>query len=233
MLAACAASPAADPDRVATRVAEGLAVARTLTAVAQAEVTQSPAIATSERSATLAPVPTVTPALLPTAAPTAAPRPTVPPQPANTPLPEDPTVPGFGTPNGLLGMIVLPGYQGPLDVPVFHDTIVFRLKVSDPAYGSSDGAGIRSVIMSIDSPNGTVYNRTEEHAAYCVFGNPSDSSICDVWRFSEHQNQWPDGTAVCTGQYQGSMNVETDDPAKSGAFWGFNFSIAGDYPPCS
>jgi hypothetical protein len=129
---------------------------------------------------------------------------------------------------------MLPGYRGPRDVPVFHDAIVFRLKVNDPAFGNSDGDGIKSVTMSIDSPQGQVHSRTEEHAAYCVFGNPSDSPQCDVWRFAEHNNQWPDGTPVCAGDdlYQGNMTVEANDPTKSGAFWGFNFKIAGNYPPC-
>jgi hypothetical protein len=150
----------------------------------------------------------------------------------SAPLKDDPTGPGFGTPNGLKGVITLPGYKGPLDFPVFRDAIVFRLKVFDPAFGNSDGAGIKSVTMSIDAPNGQVHSRTEKNAAYCVFGNPSDSSQCEAWRFSKHNNQWPDGTPVCAGTYQGNMTVETDDPAKNGAFWGFNFEIAGDYPTC-
>lgn len=240
-----------EPDRVGTRVAEDLAVARTLTAVAQnssapTQIAQAstptvnvPALA--QPSPTLAP-PTDTPlpptathaAILPTrrpSTPTLAPPTSAPVVP--TPIEDDPTTPGFGTTNGLEGMIILPGYQGPRDVPVFHDAIVFRLKVSDPAFGNSDGAGIKAVTMSIDSPNGQVHSRTEQSPAYCVFGNPTDSPQCDVWRFSKHNNQWPDGTPVCAGgHYQGNMNVETNDPAKSGAFWGFNFEIAGDYPPC-
>ncbi len=237
VLAACSgAAGEPGPDRVSTRVAEDLAVAHTLTAVAQNSnaPTQIAQVSTPIVAASAMPVPSPTPIpptdtpLPPTAAPAL---------PAQTPvvaapLEDDPTGPGFGTPNGLEGTITLPGYQGPLDVPVFRDAVVFRLKVHDPAFGNTDGAGIKSVTMSIDAPNGQVHSRTEQNAAYCVFENPSDSPQCEVWRFSEHNNQWPDGASVCAGTYQGNMTVETDDPAKSGAFWGFNFEIAGDYPPC-
>lgn len=252
-LAACGGT-AGEPalDRVGTRVAEDLAVARTLTAVAQnssapTQIAQAstPAVAapTMLASSPTAIPPTETPisvtptntAISPTRRPPT--RTLAPPAPAPvvpTPLEDDPTTAGFGTPNGLQGTIILPGYQGPHDLPVFRDAIVFRLKVIDPAFGDTDGAGINAVSMSIDTPNGqTVQNRTEGNPAYCVFGNPSDSPHCDVWRFAEHNNQWPDGTPVCVGgPYQGNMTVETKDPAKSGAFWGFNFEIAGDYPPC-
>ncbi len=243
LLTACAASSAAEPDRVATRVAEDLAVARTLTAVAQVGITPAPDIATSEPSDTPAaldtpaPLPTATTAPLATDAPTAAPPtaapPTVPPPPTNTPLPEDPTVPGFGDPHGLIGQIVLPGYSGPVNPPVFTDRIVFRLKVYDPDKGRQDGAGIISVDMSIVDPSGkTVQSRTERTAGYCVFGGGEPN--CVIWNFHEHNNAWPDGTPVCTGDnYQANMNVHAADANKDGAFWGFNFSISGDYPPCS
>jgi hypothetical protein len=251
LLAACGGAPGEPaPDRVGTRVAEDLAVARTLTAVAQnsSAPTQIALASTPTVAASAAPVsfptpipPTETP-LPPTATNTAVPPtrrpPTATPVPptsapvVSTPLDDDPTAPGFGTPNGLEGTITLPGYQGPLDVPVFRNAIAFRLKVNDPAFGNADGSGIKSVTMSIDAPNGQVHIRTEQNAAYCVFGNPSDSAQCNIWRFSEHNNQWPDGTPVCAGTYQGNMTVETDDSAKSGAFWGFNFEIAGDYPSC-
>lgn len=235
LLAACASAPAAEPDRVATRVAEDLAVVRTLTAVAQAVVTPIPAIATSEPLPTSAPLPTATTAPLPTVAPTAAPPPTAPPQPTSTPLPEDPTVPGFGTPKGLIGQIVLPGYSGAVELPVFTDSIVFRLEVFDPDKGYQDGAGIRAVnIVAFDPQGTTVIEQRESNPAYCAFGNPADSSACEVWRFHEHNFTWPNGTPVCAGSgYSVNMVVETDDPAKNEANWGFGFAIGGDYPPCS
>ncbi len=242
LLAACTATSAAEPDRVATRVAEDLAVARTLTAVAQAGITLAPASDTSEPAATAAstaaPLPTDTPAPLPTDIPTAAPPPTIPPRPTNTPLPEDPTVPGFGSPNGLIGQIVLPGYSGSVNPPVFTDNIVFQLKVYDPDKGHQDGAGIKAVRFEAFDPQGnTVIEQREGSAAYCSFGNPADSPVCDVWRFSAHNFMWPNGKAVCAGSgYSVNMVVETDDPAKNEANWGFEFTIAspdGRLPNCS
>ncbi len=241
VLAACSAPPLSDQDRIATRVAEDRAVAATLTASAPTlppppasnlpPATSSPPSPTS----TALPSATVTPTTAPLATATPRQAGSIVPPATHTPTPQ-PTlvaiVPGFGTPKGLRGQIMLPGYSGPLAPPVFRDAIVFRLMVRDPAFGDVDGAGIQVVNMSIDSSHGQVHSRAEQHAAYCVFGNPTDSPECDIWRFSEHKNQWPNGTPVCAGQYQGNMTVETQDPAKNGAFWGFNFEIAGDYPPC-
>lgn len=215
LMAACGAATTPEPDRVATRVAEDLAIAQTLTAVAPLAETPEPIEPTSS------PAPPVdTPALLPTETPTLPPL-------------IDPTVPGFGNTNDLTGKILLPGYLGAptVDTPVFNADIVFRLAVLDPTVGNHDGDGITSVDISINDPSGkTVSTRTENNADYCAFGG--DSS-CDVWHFAENNNQWPDGTAVCAGAgYQANITVHTTDINKDGAFWGFNFSIEGDYPSC-
>ena len=147
---------------------------------------------------------------------------------------EDPTTGGFGNANGLTGKILLPGYHGAqiVDAPVFSESIVFRLFVFDPDKGIHDGDGIISVDMSINDPSGKVVSsRTENTAGYCAFGGGEPS--CNVWRFAEHNKLWPDGTSVCAGEgYQAGMTVHTTDSQKDGAFWGFNFSIQGDYPPC-
>lgn len=226
MLTACASAPQSEPDRVATRVAEDLAVAATLTAVAR----QSQPVATAP--------PTKLP-LPPTAAPTEAPAATaVPPTDTPAPLPtavptlSDPTVPGFGTTNGLTGEIILPGYVGPIDPVVFTDRIVFRLAVFDPDAGQFDGANIARVDVSIDDPLGnTVHVQPEQNSWYCSFGGGAPA--CNVWVFSQHNKQWPNGTPVCAGQgYQANMIVTTQNGNKTDASWRFNFAIVGDYPPC-
>jgi hypothetical protein len=224
-LSACSAETAAtsEPDRVGTRVAEDLAVAQTLTAVA----------------GQAAPASTEVAQVLPTAVPATL-KPTVdapkPPTPTRTAAPQqaDPFVPGGGDPKGLVGRMLLPGYGGPpqVDEPVFDQQIVFRLFVYDPNFGNTDGAGINSVNMQINNPDGqTVQSRTEQNAAYCVFsgGEPD----CVIWKFADHNNQWPDGTAVCAGPgYQAVMTVDAKDDNNDGALWQFNFAIDGDYPPC-
>lgn len=226
MLTACASAPQSEPDRVATRVAEDLAVAATLTAVAR-------------QSLPAATTPPTNPPLPPTAAPTEAPAATaVPPTDIPAPLPtavptlSDPTVPGFGTTNGLTGEIILPGYVGPIDPVVFTDRIVFRLAVFDPDAGQFDGANIARVDVSIDDPLGnTVHVQPEQNSWYCSFGGGAPA--CNVWVFSQHNKQWPNGTPVCAGQgYQANMIVTTQNGNKTDASWRFNFAIVGDYPPC-
>jgi hypothetical protein len=205
-----------EPDRIATRVAEDLAVAGTLTAIAHQADTPVPIEPTS---------PSVPPTDTPP--PDRSEVPTLPP-------PSDPTVPGFGNTNGLSGTILLPGYPGAptVDTPVFDDRIVFRLFVFDPAVGDRDGDGIISVGFSINDPSGhMVASQNEGNAAYCAFD--SDAPSCAVWNFSEHENKWPDGTPVCNSKnYQANMSVQTANSNKDGAFWGFHFSIKGAYPAC-
>lgn len=128
MLTACAA-PTPEPDRVATRVVEELAVSATLTAVArdaQPAATSTPS-STNTVVPTTAPLPTDTP--LPIATDTL-PSPTETQRPStSTPPQDDPTVPGFGNPNSLTGRITLPGYVGPLADPIFTDQKIGRAHV--------------------------------------------------------------------------------------------------------
>lgn len=230
MLTACASAPQSEPDRVATRVAEDLAVAATLTAVArqsQPVATAPPTNPPPPTAAPTAPPPTEAPA-----ATTVAPTDTPAPQPTAVPTLSDPTVPGFGTTNGLTGEIILPGYVGPIDPVVFTDRIVFRLAVFDPDVGNFDGANIARVDVSIDDPLGnTVHVQPEQNSWYCSFGGGAPA--CNVWVFSQHNKQWPNGTPVCAGQgYQANMIVTTQNGNKTDASWRFNFAIVGDYPPC-
>jgi len=262
-LAACSgAAEVSGPDRVETRVAEELAVARKLTAVAQSsimptQIAQAPTVAvaasatpvppTAAVAASATPVPPTETPLLPTPTNTSVPptrRPPtatlVPPtqaSAASAPLDDDPTAPGFGTPKGLIGKIVLPGYSGPLDVPVFRDRIVFKLLVFDPAFGNFDGAGIKSVNIEAFDPLGrTVIERREGNWAYCAFGNPQNSPDCTAWLFSQNGFAWPNGTPVCAGSgYSVNMIVETENPANNEANWGFVFAVEapdGSIPNC-
>jgi hypothetical protein len=234
MLTASCGAPAAtpEPDRIATRVAEELAVSQTLTAVARTANAPTLMAAVSTQSPRLpaSPNPPAT-----VASQTKPPAGTLVPVKTQLPAPlEDPTTGGFGDPKGLTGKILLPGYLGAqiVDSPVFSESIVFRLFVFDTSKGNHDGDGITSVDISITDPNGKgVSSRTEGIAGYCAFGGGEPN--CNVWHFAEHNNQWPDGTSVCAGEgYQAGMTVHTADKQKEGAFWGFNFSIQGDYPPC-
>ncbi len=230
-LIGCSAGTATTPDsdRVGTRVAEELAVVQTLTAVARQAAPAATEVAQVVPTAVL---PTNVPA---TRKPTvAAPKP---PTPTKTAAPQqaDPFVPGGGDPKGLTGRMLLPGYGGSseqVDVPVFSQQIVFRLFVYDPHFGNTDGAGINSVNMQITDPYGqVVQSRTEQNAAYCVFGGGEPD--CLVWIFAEHNNQWPDRTPVCAGSgYQASMTVDAKDDTNDEALWRFDFAIDGDYPPC-
>jgi hypothetical protein len=227
-LSACSAGAAAtpEPDRVGTRVAEELAVAQTLTAVARQAIPASTEVAQV--------LPTIT-SIPPTSRPTvSAPKPPTPTRTA-TPQQADPFVPGGGDPKGLIGKMLLPGYGGSseqVDLPVFNQQIIFQLLVHDPNIGSQDGAGINSVDITIFDPNGAVVQtRTEFNAAYCAFGN--DQPACPAWKFAEHGNQWPTGIPVCRGQgYQAIMTVHAQNGSNEGALWRFNFDIEGDYPPC-
>jgi hypothetical protein len=149
----------------------------------------------------------------------------------------DPFVPGVGTPKGLIGKIVLPGYSGSLNSIVFRDRIVFKLVVFDPEFGNVDGAGIRAVnIEAVDPLGRTVIEQREGSWAYCAFANAQNSPECNVWRFGEHGFTWPNGTPVCAGSgYSVNMVVETENPANDGANWRFEFAIEspdGSIPNC-
>jgi hypothetical protein len=201
-----------EPDRVATRVAEEIAIAATLTAIAPPQPPPaSPPQPPSPPPATNTPAPTQPP--LPTATPDL-----------------DAVIPGAGTPKGLLGTIRLPGYAGPLEEPiVFQDTVTFHLQVYDPDTGSqANGAGVNSVDIFITDPDGeTVQQRTERNPKYCAFSGGDNGEPCSVWVLSEHGNAWPNGQAVVNDMccYGVNMVVHTLDPNKDGANWRFTFIV--------
>ena len=204
VLAACSQAPAvtATPDDIATEIAKQQIVAAALTATAQH----------------------------------AAPTPAPPPAATDTPAPMPPTVPlatrvadrvlpPIGEFNELQGEVVLPGYTGSLhdDRPVFSTSVVFYLRVHDPAYGSRDGAGIDSVDFSLEDPlNQIVQKRAEQKVKYCAFGGGEPD--CSVWVFAEHGNTWPKAQPVENGTYTVFMTIHRADQ-KGDVSWQFSFEV--------
>jgi len=249
VLAACGASPAAPaatPDSIATRVAEELAVAATLTAKApQPTATPSAAAAspTAPPSAPASPTAPPQPTRANTAAPTATSAPVSPPQqlPTQTPTTRPSQVAiavipvdggGEDNPNIRNGRnvmngrnLILPGFaQYEVSSPmIFRDRIVFRVEVFDRAVGNTDGAGIQNVKFVINGPNdeGEVHKRTENTAGYCVFGGGEPN--CDVWVFSQRGNKWPDGKPVVDGQHNATITI-TPKQGKP-VQWNWTFEI--------
>lgn len=222
-------------DRVATRVAEDLAVAATLTALAPRSAPAAADSPTPERLIAAAETPT------PQTQPEAHAELTATP----TPTRVIPTVVPVFTPTRVQVVVVpidggdnnnlhngravkggrnllLPGFTGPSTNPVtFRDRIVFQVEVFDSTVGQYDGAGIQDVQFFISDGFGEVHSRTERTAGYCVFGGGEPD--CTVWRFSEHNNRWPDGAELHKGQHNAQIVIT----AKSGesAIWNWTFVI--------
>jgi hypothetical protein len=96
----------------------------------------------------------------------------------------------------------------------FGDELQFQTIASDPSVGSDNGAGIESVTFYIvDSQGNKLHERIEKTPLYCAFGGGDDGHNCNVWRFSEHNNQWPNGTPVENG---GSYKLQVTVKAKNG-----------------
>lgn len=118
--------------------------------------------------------------------------------------------------------VLLPGFTGPSTNPVtFSDGIVFQVEVFDSTVSQYDGAGIQDVQFFISDGFGEVHRRTERTPGYCVFGGGEPD--CTVWRFSEHNNRWPDGAELHKGQHNAQIVIT----AKSGesAIWNWTFII--------
>jgi hypothetical protein len=185
LMAACGASPAAPaatPDSIATRVAEELAVAATLTAKAP-QPTATPSAAAAAPTAPASPTASPQPARANTVAPTATSAPASPPQQAPPPTATRPLPTQTPTtrPNPV-AIVVLPVDGGDLDDPIirngrnvkngqniilpgfapnevsspmiFRDRIVFRVEVFDKNTPGphTDGAGIQNVKFVITGP---------------------------------------------------------------------------------
>ena len=96
----------------------------------------------------------------------------------------------------------------------FGDELQFQTIASDPSVGSDNGAGIESVTFYIvDSQGNKLHERSEKTPLYCAFGGGDDGQNCNVWRFSEHNDQWPNGTPVENGA---SYKLQVIVKAKNG-----------------
>ncbi len=175
---------------------------QTATAVALAlQLTNAP---------TATPTPTGKPTLLPVvvgggtvAAATTAPAAGQPTSASATAIPPN----GTGTPAPLVATIVHPA-SGEYN-PAANTQLNFQVQANDPAKGSTDGAGITNVDMSVvDSGNNVVYHRTEQNAAYCLFGG---GAPCAPWVFADHQYKWPDGKTIKDGSYTLKAQVNAMD----------------------
>jgi hypothetical protein len=242
LVTACGAqapTPDGSADRIATRVAEDLAVAATLTARApqSTPVPVSPSPVPARPTETLAPTP-------PADTPTATARPLSP-----TPVPATPTKPAAQPPtatptrflvavlpvdgsNGNQNLhngqnvkggknVLLPGFaQSQVSNPmVFRDRIVFQVEVFDATKGQRDGDGIKNVRFVINGPNGQVHERTENTAGYCAFGGGEPD--CVVWVFSEHGGKWPGGAQVVNGTYNVQITITPSYGEPVDWFWTF------------
>jgi hypothetical protein len=249
LLVTCGGS---EPDRVATRVAEDLAVAATLTASApppQAPPTSAPVTPTASESAAAA---TDTPeavatnrAPAPTLAPTStAPAPT--PAPTNTEAAAPPTptpiviavlpvdggggdVPNIRNNNPVKGgrNITLPGFT-PAEASepmVFRDRMVFQAEVFDANVGTYDGAGIDNVRFTIaDDLGRQVHFRQENNAGYCVFGGGEPD--CTVLNFADAGYRWPDGESIFPVNYSAIIDIKPQNGDTVSWFWSFSVQFA-------
>lgn len=177
--------------------------------------------------ATLPPVSVPPP---PTPTPTSTP---IPAQPTATPSPTPEQLAFFEPPGGgndnIGGYVVFPGYtEGQLDFNnlVFRNRLVFRVVAFDKNKGQTDGAGIESVRFEILGDPGTVHERTERTAGYCVFGGGEPT--CNVWNFAEHNYRWPEPyqhELITNGLY--SAQIEINPTSGDSANWNFDFRIEG------
>jgi Ca2+-binding RTX toxin-like protein len=129
-------------------------------------------------------------------------------------------------------VILLPGFQqwevsNPM---VFRDRMVFRAEVFDTRVGLHDGAGIDDVTFRIISGGGggdVVYERTENTAAYCVFGGGEPD--CNVLFFGEHGNRWPDedNDEIYTDDYQATIDIVAENGESTQWRWGFRIELPG------
>ncbi|MCL4304273.1 MAG: hypothetical protein KJ077_51810, partial [Anaerolineae bacterium] len=150
-----------------------------------------------------------------------------------TPSPTPEQLAFFEPPGGgnddIGGYVVFPGYtEGQLDFNnlVFRNRLVFRVVAFDKNKGQTDGAGIDNVRFEILGDPGTVHERTERTAGYCVFGGGEPT--CNVWNFAEHNYRWPEPyqhELITNGLY--SAQIEINPTSGDSANWNFDFRIEG------
>lgn len=109
----------------------------------------------------------------------------------------------------------------------FDDALVFAVDVFDDQVGTKTGAGIRDVQFDVYyfDENGEkvqVHLQRERNVPYCVFGDTR--GVCNVWRFSEHGNRWPNGEPLTPDTV---FNADITITATSGdeALWLWKFRM--------
>ena len=90
----------------------------------------------------------------------------------------------------------------------FNPQYFFRLRAYDDNNEEKvDGVGINQVIFEVTDEDGNlVYDRTENHAGFCIFagGEPA----CNPWVFEDNVYKWqPGGEPVKDGNYQLAVRV--------------------------
>jgi hypothetical protein len=101
----------------------------------------------------------------------------------------------------------------------------FRVAARDSNVGEQDGAGIVGVTFQFfDSQGQAVYEHTENTARYCAFAGGENGQDCNLWRFSEHDNQWPSGIPVEDGGFY-SLQVTVEASSGEQATRELDFTI--------
>jgi hypothetical protein len=128
--------------------------------------------------------------------------------------------------------IVFPGYsQADVTEPiVFRDQMVFQVEVFDAGVGSKDGDGIKDVKITIHDGDKVVHERTEEHAAYCVFGGGEPD--CNVWVFADYDYKWPGGDQIINYRtYNVDMVITPQQGEVANWRWSFMVELPGHVSP--
>ena len=110
------------------------------------------------------------------------------------------------------GIVATVSQYGPnSSVNAVSQALAFQLVAYDPAVGQSDGDGITQVKFELFDPDETlVWQRPEGAEPYCLFGNPSGVSTCNVWNFAQASMRWPNGQAIQAGQYTVLATISGD-----------------------
>jgi len=135
-------------------------------------------------------------------------------------------VPVDGGQADLEGNIQIPGFtrdelRGPDSDVTFRDRLVFNVKVFVPDEGNYDGAGIDHVTIKIFDPDGEkVHERTENNAAYCVFGGGEPD--CNVFYLRDHHN-WPEEgqRSIQNGEHRAEIDITYDHDQTETWNWRF------------
>ena len=129
---------------------------------------------------------------------------------APTAVPSTPVPRGSAPPGPTPTLEALVSNTIPEDNQRFRDQLPFSTTAHDPAVGAHDGAGIAAVTFEFFGPDGSaVFSHTEMEAQYCAFGGGNAGQPCDIWRFSEHGDLWPNGQPAHSGTHRLLVTIRT------------------------